>query len=149
MNTFILSGILILLTVMQSMAQPGNTPAGNLEERLHSMQWQKRVLLLYAPDQNHTLYGQQKRLLEAKRQELEERDLVQIELLASEADAATKRFLEGELKATPGTFNLLLIGKDGGVKYRTITATPVEEIVGIIDAMPMRQSEMQKQQKRE
>ncbi len=134
---------------MQSTAQSGNVSAGNLEERLQDLQWQKRVLILYAPDKNNTLYVQQKKLLEAQRAGLAERDLVRIELFATEADAATKLFLEGELKASSNAFSLLLIGKDGGVKYRTTTAAPVEEIFDTVDAMPMRQSEMKKQRRPE
>ncbi|QFT54492.1 DUF4174 domain-containing protein [Microbulbifer sp. THAF38] len=40
------------------------------------------------------------------------------------------------------TEQVILIGKDGGVKYRTVTFSPVE-IFHRIDRMPMRQQEMQ------
>ena len=38
-------------------------------------------------------------------------------------------------------FQLLLIGKDGGVKKRTSTVS-LEEVFSLIDTMPMRRREM-------
>lgn len=40
-------------------------------------------------------------------------------------------------------FRVVLIGKDGGVKYETIEPIGPEQLFSIIDAMPMRQQEMQ------
>ncbi len=131
------------------MAQSGNASSGNLEERLQALQWQKRVLLLYSPDKKNVHYVQQKDLLEAQRTGLAARDLIQLELFADEAGAATKKFLEEKLKASSNQFNLLLIGKDGGVKYRTTTAAAPETLFSTIDAMPMRQHEMKRRPKPE
>jgi putative N-acetylmannosamine-6-phosphate epimerase len=41
-------------------------------------------------------------------------------------------------------FEVILIGKDGGVKKRKTELMTTEELFAIIDSMPMRQSEMRK-----
>jgi hypothetical protein len=40
------------------------------------------------------------------------------------------------------TFQVLLVGKDGGVKLRRGTPVVAAEITALIDTMPMRQNEM-------
>jgi hypothetical protein len=42
-----------------------------------------------------------------------------------------------------GQFTILLIGRDGSEKYRTHEPVTTKRLFGIIDAMPMRQSEIQ------
>jgi Domain of unknown function (DUF4174) len=42
-----------------------------------------------------------------------------------------------------GEFTVLLIGRDRGEKYRTNAPVTTKRLFGIIDAMPMRQSEIQ------
>ncbi len=39
-------------------------------------------------------------------------------------------------------FQVLLIGKDGGIKMRSATPVAAEDILSLIDSMPMRQQEM-------
>jgi hypothetical protein len=41
-------------------------------------------------------------------------------------------------------FEVLLVGKDGGVKLRRDTPVAASEITALIDAMPMRQEEMRR-----
>lgn len=49
-------------------------------------------------------------------------------------------------RCVPGSQNLTLIGKDGGVKQRWTEAPTLQVIFDIIDAMPMRMREMRRQQ---
>jgi hypothetical protein len=65
-----------------------------------------------------------------------ERDL-KIEVVEFNSELA-KRF---DIKS--GEFTVLLIGRDGGEKYRTHAPVTTKRLFGIIDAMPMRQSEIQ------
>jgi len=46
-----------------------------------------------------------------------------------------------------GTFQVLLIGKDGGVKLRSREPVSVNDLFGLIDSMPMRQQEMESKKK--
>jgi len=41
-------------------------------------------------------------------------------------------------------FAIILIGKDGGEKFRSLKAETTETLFAIIDSMPMRKSEMKK-----
>ncbi len=74
---------------------------------------------------------------------------MQVALTDGEADADARNYLEKELGVRRGEFNLVLIGKDGGVKYRSQQATETRDIFSTIDAMPMRQNEMRRQGKQE
>jgi len=46
--------------------------------------------------------------------------------------------------AAGATFEILLVGKDGGVKLRRNTPVAASEIAALIDTMPMRRSEMRR-----
>jgi hypothetical protein len=72
---------------------------------------------------------------------LRERDVV-VQNLSAEAARRDRP----ELGVRPGaTFEVLLVGKDGGVKWRSETPVSISEITARIDAMPMRQEEMKQQ----
>ena len=71
---------------------------------------------------------------------LRERDVV-VQDLSPEAARRDRP----ELGVNPqAAFELLLVGKDGGVKLRRGTPVAAAEITGLIDTMPMRQSEMRR-----
>ena len=71
---------------------------------------------------------------------LRERDVVVQDITP---DAA--RRLRPELGvAAQVAFEVLLVGKDGGVKWRQDAPVAVADITGLIDTMPMRQSEMRR-----
>jgi len=44
-------------------------------------------------------------------------------------------------------FQVLLIGKDGGVKLRSSEPVSMKDLFGLIDSMPMRQQEMESKNK--
>lgn len=131
------------------MAQADRSQKNHLEERLQAMQWKKRVLILYAPTLKYPQYVKQLKMLRTVKDELRERDVVQMELTNDNTDAPSQAFLQQELDVQPMAFQLILVGKDGGVKYRTTKATKPQEIFSTIDAMPMRQSEMREKGKQE
>lgn len=140
----LLAIVLTLLNGKQLMAQPYNTQDTRLEERLGTLRGKNRVLVLYAPTAEHPEYVKQLRLLAGAKDGLDERDLVQITRTDENMDAGTRDYLRRELNVPAGAFHVLLIGKDGGVKYRSTKATAPEQLFETIDAMPMRQSEMRK-----
>lgn len=70
-------------------------------------------------------------------------DAVPSALLSAPDDAAArKRF---DIK--PGEFTVILIGKDGGEKLRSHQPISWEKLQSTIDAMPMRQDEMQRRKR--
>ncbi len=93
-----------------------------------------RKLLLFGKGQ--LAFQTQLQWLEIESLEVTERDL-KIEAVEFNSELA-KRF---HIKS--GQFTILLIGRDGGEKYRTHEPVTTKRLFGIIDAMPMRQSEIQ------
>ena len=52
-----------------------------------------------------------------------------------------------QFDAPPGHFSVILVGKDGGTKFRQNDRVKLKDIFKLIDAMPMRQEEMRKKSK--
>jgi hypothetical protein len=83
-----------------------------------------RLLVISAPNVDHTVYREQAATLRPAWSGLVERDFV----------------LETRFGAP--AFSVVLIGKDGGEKLRRSTPLAPEELFAIVDAMPMRQAEV-------
>jgi glutathione peroxidase-family protein len=121
---------------------------------LAQLQWDKRVLVLIAEAEKGDL-GRQLELLQQAQDGLAERDMVVLALRgnavqavigdAPGVDAQALRTSVGSSDA--GAFEAVLIGKDGGVKQRWAQPVSTEELFSVIDAMPMRASEMQRSEK--
>ena len=83
-------------------------------------------------------------------EEMKERHMLLIELRGDEVivggkssklkAAEVRRYLEIE----ENTFEMLLIGKDGGIKLRSNSRLPAKTLFSLVDSMPMRQAEMGK-----
>jgi len=120
--------------------------------------WKNRPILLFANDKNDAILIQQRNLLDARATGLNDRDIVVIEVINSPDDpeASTVTAAGQPVDASPAElrqrydipadsdFAVLLIGKDTGVKLRRDRPVTTDELFGLIDAMPMRQSEMQR-----
>ena len=76
-----------------------------------------------------------------------DRNLVHIDLLqgSEEFDEMSQRFVVPHTAVSSSGFQLLLLGKDGGVKLRSSTAS-LEDVFSLIDTMPMRRREMRDDQ---
>jgi len=114
---------------------------------LSELTWKKRVVIVFA-DAGDARAARQIETLTDQRSELEERDLVVISVTDDEAAAAFGRVadpdavsLRNEANVKKGSFRVVLVGKDGGIKLRSETIVPNIELFDIIDRMPMRQAE--------
>ncbi len=67
---------------------------------------------------------------------LRERDIVLVPANRERQD------LRSAYRVSPGEFEVLLVGKDGGVKFRSRKIVPPQQIFRLVDAMPMRRDEM-------
>jgi hypothetical protein len=105
-------------------------------EDLEAYRWSARPVLVFAPDSDDARYTEQIALLRAAEAGLAERDIVVL------TDTAPDE--KGRLRAALAVdgFEVLLVGKDGGVKLRQETPLSVDDLFATIDAMPMRQREM-------
>ena len=127
------------------------------ENILAIYQDQKRLLLIFAPSSTQTDYEQQHTLLRGHEAECEERDLLVFHLFADgisyagevQVDAESTDDLRRRFNVASRAFHLMLIGKDGGVKWQTDQPTPLAQIFEIIDRMPMRQQEMRAAREKE
>ena len=142
-----------LLTLF-AMLTPTNPNAGGsafrppppLETVLAGKKWERRVLLLYARLPNSVPLVTQQRLLTDQRAGLAERDIDVITVLDADLTAADRTYLRGGDRRLPANaeFAGFLIGKDGGVKQRFTRPTAPQTLFRVIDAMPMRQTEMRR-----
>jgi len=99
-----------------------------------------RMLYIFGKETNQELVTQQTNLLKSTAAAVKERD-IELKVIA-ENDVICKQF-----KISPGVFTVVLVGKDGGEKYRTGKLLQPADLFAIIDAMPMRKQEMKQQNK--
>ncbi|UOR05659.1 DUF4174 domain-containing protein [Hymenobacter aerilatus] len=133
----VLSGVGLLLTVLL-----GAAPPASLAATLKANQWKKRVLLLHAPTAADATLKRQRALLAAQLEGLSQRDMLVLNVIEDQLSTADSHYVRQELKLPADSFTVVLIGKDGGVKQRSATPLPPNELFGTIDKMPMRRQEM-------
>lgn len=97
----------------------------------------KRIIEIYTTNAQNPRYLEQLKWLEQDKPGLQERDLVIMKYVQDNSNAA--RF---KAKHISGEFTLVLIGKDGGEKFRSKTPVTTKKLFAIIDVMPMRRDEM-------
>ncbi len=139
--TSLVAGLMLILP-LPAQTPPSPTTLVQLRDRY-------RPLLIFAaaPD-DPSLLAQLTRLKDAAAG-LEERDVIviavpyrdpaptEVSLSAAEAQAARRAFHVG-----PEEFTAILLGKDGGEKYRSKKPVSFDKLRGTIDSMPMRKEEM-------
>jgi hypothetical protein len=128
-----------LILVMESVANQQKSLKAILNEKKDH----RRVLLLYGRDDaQHYLIEQQEALNEYK-DEMAERDLDVIVLIASQVSEPDRQFLMHDYKLNPSDeFAGWLIGKDGGSKKTYKKPVSPKDLFNTIDSMPMRKQEM-------
>jgi len=104
---------------------------------IHSPDSNYRQVLIFGKSQHPELVEQQLKLLNKDSNALKERD---IQIIVVEKESKLWR----QYKIPSTDFTVLLIGKDGFEKHRTLQLLQTNELFGMIDAMPMRQSEMRR-----
>lgn len=117
---------------------------------LDPFRWKNRLLFLFAPESSHPLFESLKREIAARRQDMDDRDLIVFEILGvgsssaagSQLDPPGAASFRKRFDVSPNAFTVILVGKDGGVKLKTSDAVPLEDVFRLIDSMPMRRDEM-------
>jgi glutathione peroxidase len=141
-------------------AEPRSRPTDIASEREHEKpleiadyRWKNRIVLLFAPGNNHPSCANFLQAWDARAEDVSERDLLLIKVFEegesrignTHLPATSAMELRGQYQVEPGSMTLILIGKDGGEKLRR-TALGLGELFAAIDAMPMRRREMVRQQ---
>ena len=96
-----------------------------------------RIVLIFG--NNTTLVQRQLVLLQKDSSGLAERDLIVKQVKPGDNLYQTYDIIFNE------PFTVILIGKDGGEKYRSNSILTTNHLFTIIDAMPMRQAEIRRQ----
>ena len=118
---------------------------------LEDLRWNSRVLVLFAPAADNPVLVRQIEALRGAAAGLGERDLVVFAAAGSRILAVHGSAPSGETSASlaarlrpkdKAEVSAVLIGKDGGVKWRATAPFPIGAVFDTIDAMPMRRSEM-------
>ena len=103
---------------------------------LNDFQWIARPIVVFADTDADPRFVEQMELLQARIDELAERDVV----IITDTDPNGRSDLRRKLR--PRGYMLALIGKDGGVKLRKPFPYDVRELSRSIDKMPLRQQEI-------
>ncbi len=134
----------ILLGLCLLAAQPAFAGA------LAQYEWQNRPLLVFAPMAQDQRLEETRQLLAQTRCQLDGREMIigifvmqgQSYLEDSEISSQLAADIRRDYGVSGDQFAVLLLGKDGGVKYRSPEVPNLAEIFALIDGMPMRQVEM-------
>ncbi len=115
-----------------------------------------RPLLIFAPDSSDALLTHQLAELSGHAAELKERNILVVINIADHQQLQKKelqtfpatqlgpdenRKLRDRFKVSDNSFAVVLVGKDGGEKMRSLKLITVENLNQKIDAMPMRRAE--------
>ena len=95
----------------------------------------ERQLLLFGMEKNPAIVDRQIQLLKVEFKAVKDRSLV-ITVVPKNDPRVVKYGINSD------QFTILLIGKDNMEKHRSNTILPADQLFAIIDAMPMRKTEM-------
>jgi hypothetical protein len=153
------------LAPMHSQSRPAQPTAGcpAHPNTLRAMRDCYRPLLVFAPALDDPQLLEQFNQLKAKPIDLKSRNLLYVPIVPEGHNqpipgsiVPTARLSEDELAAMrhhfnvePTQFLVILIGKDGEEKLSSRAPVTAERLKALIDSMPMRKSEMQKDQQGE
>ena len=129
-NENIFSGILLLsfMTIMI----PKELQGFELSRYL----WKNRIILTFADDEGHPDLIKLKAEMNENKCEILNRDLMHFHF---SNDHKTGNIIT----KNDQSFRILLIGKDGGIKYESNRSVFLIQLFELIDSMPMRKNEMQ------
>jgi len=127
----------ILSLILALFLVPKDTP-GEISKWL----WEKRPLIIFVDSEKNPAYQKQLAILQKEVAGLQSRDVV---VLTCAGDYPE---LRSKYRVTKPGVTALLIGKDGGEKWRVDKPFSVEELLRVIDAMPMGSQEARSRENR-
>lgn len=124
-------------------------------QTLDELRWENRIILVFSPTPHAPIGVEQMQLLNEQQADLKDRDLVIFRLSPNNGISPNHQELTNDALSTlyqkyavsTSSFTLILIGKDGGEKFRSKKLTPPQILFDLIDGMPMRRSEMRRKKK--
>jgi hypothetical protein len=126
--------VAFLLIATTAICMIGSLHAEPLTEYL----WKRRVVLSFSAAKSTPERILLLKQIEQYQCEFDDRQMVHIDLIAGSSD---HQLLSRRFSVPKKDFNLVLLGKDGDVKL--LTSQPsLENLLTLIDTMPMRQREL-------
>lgn len=128
----------------------------NPQQPLDSLRDHSHALLLFAPQSQDSTFQRQLSHLSSHAADLHDRDLLLIPVLIEwkstdknlrhSVEPFTAPDIQSSLRqhfhVDPTRFTVILVGKDGGEKFRSHNPVTIDKLTSTIDAMPMRQQEV-------
>lgn len=111
--------------------------------------WEHRPVIVFAPSSQDSTYDKQQQIFETHRPGLDDRDIVIYRVFDDQAEGPEGQLDERAAEALrkrfdpEDEFSVILVGKDTTEKLRRADILEADELFSTIDAMPMRQREMQ------
>jgi hypothetical protein len=125
-------------------------------QNLQDHKWKNRILLVVADEINSSAFQNQLDELNKIPKEIKERKLVIYGILPEQYFIMNSLMSDGYRKWKKSTllydtygsekasFRVILIGLDGGKKHSQTTQLSNQDLIGIIDSMPMRAAEIRR-----
>ena len=139
---FVAGALAVIFVGISAAIAPAQATAAELSDYL----WQSRPLLVFAPSEGDPRLGETMRRIEASRCDFVDRDMVLGRIVAEGTstldgdvvDTTQAQRLASEFGIGANGFSVVLIGKDGGEKWRVNDVPDLSTIYAVIDGMPMR-----------
>jgi len=138
MTKILLCPLLLLLTI----PTPPARAQGDLSRYLNK----NRLLLIFAPTASDPRWAHQDALLAGGRAQLTDRDLLRFNFFERGGRRGVGAGLRARYHVRPGSFRVLLIGKDGHVAFGGPTPMALSALTERIDRMPMRRDEIRRRE---
>ena len=137
-------------TAIGMLISSGDIAAEKNDTEMSVYLWKNRPLLLFAQSPSSPGYPSVQEILSAHINQIIDRHMVIIEVFENglvRVDGKSNSQYSAEslrqhFSAKEGKLTTILVGKDGGIKFRQIGKFHLGDIFSLIDEMPMRQQEM-------
>jgi hypothetical protein len=128
---------LILALLAVTIVAATSTPTS-----IAQMRWKRRVLVISAPSSGDRQLATQRTDLDRWRSQAADRDLSTVEIVGENVTGAldSAAAVRSRYCLPKDAFEVVLIGKDGGVADRSHTPITGDQLQAAIDAMPMRRN---------
>ncbi len=116
------------------------------QDPLQQFRWENRLVIIV--DDESTLAVEQLEAFDAMSDDMAVRHMKLLIAKDNHISVGDETFeihqLRGALGLKDGRFQVILIGKDGGIKFRSDTFVHPKQVFDLVDTMPMRRAEMRR-----